>query len=193
MYFPFPLLMSIHPGNWRESCIDSVTIFMDQVRKTERQRETDKKTDRERAVVCTINCSKQKQRFFKQTPTPLWYILHIHERKLFFLSQLFAGGAVGLLGLFVSCDIRGVFFFSFWMPATQNSPARVNMNTNTDMHNRKNAWTSPQASTLQGALWWCDVCHLVFFHTCTYASIYSTCCVCVCVCAYSAEGIDENR
>lgn len=178
MYFPFPLLISIHPGSWGKSCFDSVTIFIDCMRKTERQTVGKRQKDRpvrQREVVCTINCKKQKRQFFKQALTPLWYIYIFMTGKLFLLSQLFAGG-VGVCKGYLFLVTFWEFFSFLLMPATQNSPARVNINA-------KLTTTNMPQFLLRQAL-----CRVPFVRA-IFVTWFSLCMhLCICMLLYTRHG-----
>lgn len=51
--FPFPMLMSVHPGTWGGSCIESVTIFIERYK-----RQTDSRRAREQLFVLLIARNK---------------------------------------------------------------------------------------------------------------------------------------
>lgn len=51
--FPFPMLMSVHPGTWGRSCINSVTIFIERYK-----RQTDSLREREQLFVLLIAWNK---------------------------------------------------------------------------------------------------------------------------------------
>lgn len=90
-FFSFPLLMFVYPGSWGGSRIDSVAIF---IRGGETDApQTDRLADRSE-VVCTINCWKQKQRFFKQAATPLWFICIFMRAKTFFFYYYYCFSVV---------------------------------------------------------------------------------------------------
>lgn len=133
--------MLIYPGSWGGSRIDSVAIF---IRGSETDApQTDRLTDRSE-VVCTINCWKQKQRFFKQAATPLWFICIFMRVKTFFLLLLFLcclqegvwEVCEGYLLPVTSCEVFNYFILIF--PLEWPKIARRGL-------------SSPTADTRQGA------------------------------------------
>lgn len=93
--FPFPMLMSVHPGTWGGSCIKSVTIFIERYK-----RHTDSLRAREQLFVLLIVRNKSCG-----SSNRLWLLCDIFpyswEEKLFCVSRCKGGSGCGGLGRFI--------------------------------------------------------------------------------------------